>query len=172
MTAPGILPVAISLRIYSPTRSNFAREKPAGTDGDDSARPAFGRPTATARTRSASAAATLRRRAKPSVLHRFIDQLLRRPLDALTLRGRLLQQHEKHVLLAVDHEITATSAVPFQFAQRARRRRLCIPRIGANRETETEAEAIAGEIEVVAPDAGTRAYLICRHQFEGFGAQI
>src|ERR1700681_2478416 len=172
MTAPGILPVAISLRIYSPTRSNFAREKPAGTDGDDSARPAFGRPTATARTRSASAAARLRRRVKPSVLHRFIDQLLRRPLDALTLRGRLLQQHEKHVLLAVDHEIAAAGAVPFQFAERAGRRRFCISRIGAHREAEPETEAVAGKVEIVAWDAGLRPDMVRAHHLIRHGAQL
>src|SRR6266481_2024759 len=122
--------------------------------------------------RSASPAAKQRRRAKPSVLHRFIDQLLYCLLNGLALRGRLLQQDEKHVLLAVDHEIAATGAVPLQFAERTRRRRLGVAGIGADRETEPEAEAIAGEIEVVAPDAGTRAYMIRGHQFEGLGAQI
>src|SRR6266404_5675627 len=125
-----------------------------------------------ATTRSASAAATLQRRVKLSVLHRFIDQLLYCLLDALALRGRLLQQHEKHVLLAVDHKIAAAGAVPFQLPQRSRRRRLGVAGIGANRKPEPEAEAIAGEIEVVAPDAGTRAYMIRGHQFEGLGAEI
>src|SRR6478736_6088207 len=110
--------------------------------------------------RSASAAAKLQRRARPSVLHRFIDQLLYCFLDALALRGRLLQQDEKHVLLAIDHKIAAAGAVPFQFAERARRRRLGVAGISANRETESEAEAVAGEIEVVAPDARARAHLI------------
>src|SRR2546429_8630013 len=122
--------------------------------------------------RSARAAARLQRRAKPSVLHRFINQLLDCLLDRLALRGRLLQQNEKHVLLAVDHEIAAAGAVPLQFAERTRRRRLGVAGIGADRETEPEAEAIAGEIEVVAPDPGTRAYMIRGHQFEGLGAQI
>src|SRR5712692_9564942 len=125
-----------------------------------------------AATRSASAAAKLQRRAKPSVLHRFIDQLLYCLLDRLALRGRLLEQDEKHVLLAVDHEITATGAVPLQFAERARRRRLGVAGIGANRETEPEAKAVPGEIEIVAPDAGTWAHMIRGHQFEGLGAEI
>src|SRR6266516_5970757 len=120
--------------------------------------------------RSATAAARLQRRAKPSVLHRFIDQLLDCLLDRLALRGRLLQQHEKHVLLAVDHEIAAAGAVPFQFAERTRRRRLGVAGIGANRETKPEAEAVAGEIEIVAPDAGARAYMIRGHHFESLGA--
>src|SRR3982074_1559580 len=125
-----------------------------------------------ATTRSASAAATRHRRVKLSILHRFIDQLLYCLLDRLALPGRLLQQHKKHILLAVDHEIAATGAIPFQFAQRTRRRRLGIAGTGANRETEPEAEAIAGKIEVVAPDAGTRTHMIRGHQFERLGAYI
>src|SRR4030095_13992660 len=109
--------------------------------------------------RSASAAAKLRRHSKPSVLHRFIDQLLDCLLDGLALRGRLLKQNEKHVLLAVDHEIAAAGAVPLQFAERTRRRRLGVAGIGANRKTETEAEAIAGEIEIGTDDAGTRTHM-------------
>src|SRR5438270_13479402 len=120
--------------------------------------------------RSASAAARLQRRAEPSVLHRFIDQLLDCLLDRLALRGRLLQQHEKHVLLAVDHEITAAGAVPFEFAERARRRRLGIARIGADAETEPEAKAVAGEIEEVALHAGAWSDMVRRHQLERVGA--
>src|SRR6266700_5159416 len=99
------------------------------------------------------AAAKLQRRAKPSVLHRFIDQLLYCLLDGLALRGRLLQQDEKHVLLAVDHEIAAAGTVPFQFAERARRRRLCVARVGAHREPQPEAKAVPREIEIIPPDA-------------------
>src|ERR1700694_2471783 len=108
-----------------------------------------------ATTRSASAAATRHRRVKLSILHRFIDQLLYCLLDRLALRRRLLQQHEKHVLLAVDHEITAAGAVPFQFAERARRRGFRVPRVGAHGKSEPKTKTVAGEIEVVAPDAGT-----------------
>src|SRR5205814_10389801 len=121
--------------------------------------------------RSARAAARLQQRAKPSVLHRFIDQLLDCLLDRLALRGRLLQQHEKHVLLAVDHEIAAAGAVPFQFAERTRRRRLGVAGIGADCETEPEAEAIVGEIEEVAPGPGRRAYMIRGPQVERLGAK-
>src|SRR6266852_7777888 len=135
---------------------------PAGAE--DSARAPCSQPATETTT---SAAATKTRRAKPSILHRFIDQLLYGLLNALALRGRLLQQHEKHVLLAVDHKIAAAGAIPFQLPQRSRRRRLGVAGIGANRKPEPEAEAIAGEIEVVAPDAGTRAYMIRGHQFEG-----
>src|SRR3979411_1010715 len=109
-----------------------------------------------ATTRSANTAATLHRRVKLSVLHRFIDQLLYCLLDRLALRGCLLQQHEKHVLLAVDHEIAAAGAVPFQFAQRAGSRRLGVAGIGAHSQTESEAETITGEIEMVAFNARTR----------------
>src|SRR3982074_1447240 len=125
-----------------------------------------------ATTRSASAAATRHRRVKLSILHRFIDQLLYCLWDRLSLPGRLLQQHKKHILLAVDHEIAATGAVPFQFAQRTRRRRLGGAGVGANREAEPETEAIPGKIKVVAPDAGTRTHMIRSHQFERLGAQI
>src|SRR2546430_8749453 len=97
--------------------------------------------------RSATAAARLQRRAKPSVLHRFIDQLLDCLLDRLALRGRLLQQDEKHALLAVDHEIAAAGAVPLQFAERARRRPLGVARTGADRQTEPAPEAVAWTIE-------------------------
>src|SRR5438067_6975635 len=100
-------------------------------------------------TRPAIAAATQSLNAAPSVLHGFIDQLLDGLLDALPLRRRLLQQHEKHVLLAVDHEITAAGAVPFEFAERARGRRLGIAPIGADAETQPETKPIAGEIEKV-----------------------
>src|SRR3979409_1988591 len=110
--------------------------------------PACGRPTTIATISSASAA-TRRRREIPSVLHRFIDQLLYRLLDRLALRGRLLQQHEEHVVLAVDHEIAAAGAVPFQLAERAWRRRFGIARIGAHRKTEAETEAVTRKVEIV-----------------------
>src|SRR5260370_41611782 len=123
-----------------------------------------------ARMRSATAAAKPQRRVKASVLHRFIDQLLYCLLDRLALRRRLLQQHEKHVLLAVDHEITAAGAVPFQFAERARRRGFRVPRVGAHGKSESKTKTLAGEIEVVAADAGTRAHMIRGHQFESLWA--
>src|SRR5437764_14025861 len=98
-------------------------------------------------TRPAIAAATQSLNAAPSVLHGFIDQLLDGLLDALPLRRRLLQQHEEHILLAVDHEIAAAGAVPFEFAERARRRRrLGIAGIRADAEPQPETEPVAGEI--------------------------
>src|SRR5258708_40171586 len=112
-----------------------------------------------ARMRSTTAAAKPQRRVKASVLHRFIDQLLYCLLDRLALRRRLLKQHEKHVLLAVDHEITAAGAVPFQFPQRARRRGFRVSSVGAHGKTEPKTKTVAGEIEAVAPDAGPLAHL-------------
>src|SRR5258705_8511027 len=97
--------------------------------------------------RSASAAAKPRRRAKPSVLHRFIDELLEGPLDALAFRRRLLKQHEKHVLLAVNHHIAAACPVPFQFAHRSRRRRLGVAGFGPTASPNPHAEASPGEKE-------------------------
>src|SRR6202022_2076523 len=99
--------------------------------------------------KKATPAATQHRRAKPSVLHRFIDQLLHRRLDAPPLRGCLFHQHKKHVLLAIDHEIATTGAVPFEFAERARRRRFGVPRIGAYPETKPVAEAVTGKIKKI-----------------------
>src|SRR5258707_15642118 len=98
--------------------------------------------------RSASAAAKPRRRAKPSVLHRFIDELLERALDALAFRRRLLKQHEEHVLLAVDHHIAAAGAVPFQFAERARRRWFGVAGVGANGKTEPKPKSVTKKMEV------------------------
>src|SRR5262245_35692328 len=123
MTAPGILPVVISLRTASPIRLSAAREKVG------SACTACSDPAAR---RMASAARTRWRLATPLVLHRFIDKLLQGPLDALTFRRRLLQDHEEHLLLAVDHHVAAAGAVPFQFAERSRRRRFCVTWIGAD----------------------------------------
>src|SRR5438045_8656154 len=104
-------------------------------------------------TRPAIAAATQSLNAAPSVLHGFIDRLLDGLLDAVPLRRRLLQQHEEHILLAVDHEIAAAGAGPFEFAERARRR-LGIAGIRADAETQPETEPVAGEIEKVALHAG------------------
>src|ERR1700685_4658072 len=152
MTAPGILPPATSLRKYSPTPCSFCGEKPAKIGAGVSALPASGRPVASATIRSPSAAKPRHHRENPSVLHRFIDQFLHHRLYLLPLGRGLLQQYEKHVLLVVDHEKAAAGAVPFDLAQRARRRRLRIARIGADAETEPETKAIAGEIEKVAPN--------------------
>src|SRR6202035_5790633 len=109
---------------------------------------------------------------KPSVLHRLIDQSLHRRLDLLPLGWGLLQQHEKHVLLAVDHEQAAAGTVPLYLAQRSRRRRLRIPRVGTHAKTEPEAETIAREIEIVALDARAGADMVRGHVLEGFGAQV
>ena len=118
MTAPGICRPP-SRCGNSRRRARVLRAKSSPRrQARDSARPLSGhragepqRPEARAPPKAA------RRRTKPSVLHRFIDQPLHRRLDALALRRRLLQQHEEHVLLAVDHEIAAAGAVPFQFAE-------------------------------------------------------
>src|SRR4030081_2312191 len=105
-----------------------------------------------------------------SILHRLIDQPLQRRLDALALRGGLLHEDEEHVLLAVDDEIAAGGAVPFQFAERARRRRFCIAGIGAYREPEPKAKTVAREIEVVALYPRPRPDLVGCHQSEGLRA--
>src|ERR1700722_9305882 len=135
-------------------RASLAGAKPDATTGGGVALLLDGHP-ASATTSSASAAATWRRRPIPSVLQRLIDHLLHCRLDLLPLRRGLLQQHEEHVLFGVDHEIATAGAVPFQLAERPRRRRLGVARIGANAKTEPEAETIAGKIEVIARHART-----------------
>src|SRR3954451_19078749 len=110
--------------------------------------------------------------AKPSVLHRFIDQLLQRRLDALALRGGLLHQDDEHVLLAVDDEIAAGGAVPFQFAERARRRWFCNAGIGAHREAAAVAQSIARKIEIIPRNAGPGPAVIGRHLLEGLRTEI
>src|SRR4051812_31636172 len=125
--APGIFPLAISLRMKSPTRLSFSGARLDDATGGDSAGPATGEPAMVAANRSAAAATKPRQ--GTSVLHGFIDQLLERALNALAFAGRLLQQHEQHFLLAVDHHIAAAGAVPFQFANRPRWRWLGVARI-------------------------------------------
>src|SRR5438105_4211022 len=110
--------------------------------------------------------------AKSSCLQRFIDQLLESPLNALAFRRRLLEQHEEYVLLAVDHEIAAAGAVPFQFAQRSRRRRFGAAWIGPHRKPKPESEAVPGEIEIIPLDPRPGADMVRRHQLEGLGLQI
>src|SRR5690242_2456362 len=111
--APGILPLATSLRMKSLTRANSSLEKCCAPSPADPAR-TTSRQLAPARASTSASTASLRDAAR-SVLHGFIDQLLQRPLDALAFARSLLQQHEEHVLLAVDHEVAAAGAVPFQF---------------------------------------------------------
>src|SRR5580704_8383067 len=120
-----------------------------------------------------SASAAVQRNAKlPSVLHRLIDQPLDHRLNLLAFRRRLLQQYEEHVFLAVNCEIAAAGAVPFQFAKRARRRRLGVAGIGAHPEAEPEAETVARKIEEVTADAGAGSDLIGSHLLIGLGAEI
>src|SRR5262249_33600863 len=147
---PGILRSAISLRMVSPSCFSAPGASVAAAGVADSAWSSNAQPAARA---SASAAAARRRRAAFLVCQRFINQQLEGALDALTFRGRLLQQYKHHLLLAVDHHVAAAGAVPFQFAERARRRRFCVAGIGAHGKSEPHAKPIAGEIEVVALDA-------------------
>src|SRR5258708_31934589 len=126
--AMGNLPVASSFLMWS---ERFATPPGENLCAARLSEPALAPITPSRRT----SAATNPQRPQVSVLHRFIDQLLQRALDALALGRRLLQQHEEHVLLAVDHEIAAGGAIPFQFAERTRRRRFCIARIGTHRKT-------------------------------------
>src|SRR5689334_20581798 len=168
--APGILPLATSLRMKSLTRANPSLEKCCAPSPADPARETSMQ-LAPARASTRASTASLRNAAR-SVLHGFIDQLFQRPLDALAFARGLLQQHEEHVLLAVDHEVTAAGAVPFQFTEIARRRRLGIAWICSHRQPKAESEAIAGEIEKVPSNARAGTNLIGRHQLERLGFEI
>src|ERR1700741_2114943 len=95
---PGILPVAISLRMVSPSCFRAAGERVPTAGVSDSAR----RSNAELTTREiANAAAARQRSAVFSICHRFMDEQLGGPRDALAFRRRLLHQHEEHLLLAV-----------------------------------------------------------------------
>src|SRR5439155_10820407 len=143
---PGILPLVTSLRTWSAIWSRAAREKVGAFGAFGSARTSRSHPAAR---RMASAATIRARPAAPLVLQRLIDHLLQRPLDALALCRRLLQHHKEHVLLAVDHHVAAGGAVPFQFAQRSRRRRLGVTGIGAHGKPKPHAETVTGEIIMI-----------------------
>src|ERR1700744_223719 len=144
-------------------RARPSREKPVVAGEGCSARASTTPTEAKTTLRQASAdAASKRRRDRPLVLksllvlQRLIDQLLQRRLDLLAFRRGLLQQHEEHVLLRVDHEAAAAGAVPFQFAELAGRGRLGVAGIGAHPDAQPVAESIAGKIEIVAVDARIR----------------
>src|SRR5690348_688836 len=151
---PGILPLAISLRMTSPSCFGAAGDSVAAAGVEDWARGSCAQPAARA---NESAAAARQRPAALLVRQRFINQQLEGALDTLTFRWRLLQQYKHHLLLAVDHHVAAAGAVPFQFAQRARRRRLCIAGIGAHGKSEPHAKPIARKIEEIPLDAGALA---------------
>src|SRR3989440_12048845 len=85
---------------------------------------------------------------------------------------RVLHYDKEHVLGAVDHEIDAGSAVPFDLAERTWRRRHRVAGIGADAEAVAEPKAVAGKIEIIASDTRSPADVIGRHRREGYGAEI
>src|SRR5258706_2976326 len=133
---------------------------------------AIGSPTAPKAIRSANAVAMPRPRTGASVLQRFIHQLLYFALDPLPFRGSLLQQDEQHVLPGIDDEVAAAGAVPFQFAERPRRRRFGVAGIGANAKTQAETKPVAREIIEVARHAGLRPDPVRGQRGKILGAQI
>src|ERR1700736_5670977 len=92
-----------------------------------------------------------------SFLERVVDDLLDRGDDMHPPGWRILHHHKEHVFSPVDHQIGAGGAVPFDLAERARRRRYCIAGIGTNPETVAEAKAVAGKIEIIARDPRSAA---------------
>src|SRR6266852_2990715 len=85
-----------------------------------------------------------------SFYERVVNDLFQRYLNAHALKWRVLHQNKKHILGAVDHEVNASGAVPFDLPERARRRRHRITGIGADAETIAKSETVAGVIEIVA----------------------
>src|SRR6202035_365587 len=83
-------------------------------------------------------------------LERVVDDLLDRCNHVHPPGGRILHDDEKHVLGAVDHQIDAGGAVPFDLSKRARRRRHRGAGLGADAEAVAEPEAVARIIEIVA----------------------
>src|ERR1700730_13401590 len=107
-----------------------------------------------------------------SILKRVVDDLLQRYLDGHAPGRGIFHHNEKHVLGTVDHDIDPGGAVPFDFAERPRRRRHRIAGIGADAETIAKPKTVAGIIEIVARDARARPDMIRRHRGEGRGAEI
>src|SRR5262245_29912738 len=103
---------------------------------------------------------------------RVVDQRLEGGQDAATLVLGLLQHDVEHVQAGIDAEIGAAAAVPFEFADRAWRRRFGVSRIGAYAKAVAIAEAIAGKVVVIPPNAGARPNVVCRHRLECRRAEI
>ena len=91
---------------------------------------------------------------------RVIDQFLEGRGDACAFLLGLLHEDVEHVQFRIDPEVSAAAAVPFQFADRAGRRRFRISRFGANRKAIAVTKAIARKIEIVPHDAGARSDLV------------
>src|ERR1700676_1521508 len=85
-----------------------------------------------------------------SIPKRVGDDLLQRYLDGHAPGRGIFHHNEKHFPGTVDHDIDAGGAVPFDFAERARRRRHRIAGIGADAETIAKPKTVAGIIEIVA----------------------
>src|SRR5258708_1533440 len=103
---------------------------------------------------------------------RVVNDLLQRYLNVHAPRWGVFHQNEKHVLGAVDHKIDAGGAVPFDLAERARRRRHRVAGIGADAEAIAKSETVAGVIEIVARDPRPRPDMIRCHRGERSRAKI
>src|SRR4029077_11410488 len=107
-----------------------------------------------------------------SLFERVVDELLHVDFNVPPPGWRILQQHEEHVLLWIDHDIGAGGTVPFELARRARRRRHGIAGIGAYAKAIAETKSVAGIIEIVAGDARSGPDMVGGHGGEGFRAEI
>src|SRR6266576_4042716 len=99
-----------------------------------------------------------------SLLERVVNDLLQCYLNMQADGRAILHHNEKHVLGAIDHEVDAGGAVPFDLPERARRRRHSVTGIGADAEAIAKSETVAGVVEIVALDARVRSDVIGGHR--------
>src|SRR5262245_60048933 len=104
-----------------------------------------------------------------SLVERIVNQFLDVHLHMLASRRRVLQDDEKHVLGAVDHDVGAGRAVPLDLAGRAGRRRHSIAWISADTKAIAKAKTVAGVVEEIAHDARARADMVRCHCRERAG---
>src|SRR5690349_11516815 len=89
-----------------------------------------------------------------------VNQLLEAGYNAATFVLGLHHQDVDHVEFRIDPEVSAAAAVPLQFADVSRCRRVGISPISTDCKAVTETEAIAREVKIITTDAGTRPDMI------------
>src|SRR6266550_2876377 len=97
---------------------------------------------------------------------RLVNQFLEGGRNASAFVLGLLHQDVEHVQFRIDPEVSATTAIPLEFADRTWRRRFGIAWFGAHREAITEAKAIPRKIEIIPCNPGIRPDMVGRHRLE------